>query len=173
MRRIVNKYVVENIYTLRNTVRLFSFIVSYFFSFLAKLFHIQPALWTHFCARTHTHIYSECILSVKLSDVWSCFAWFRSRARGDKPLHLTSHISYSTSEESSQRELENGETERRGLWAQWPIYFVHQNGLQYHTLLYTPAALLSDLGSDLSGFRVSDWGTLRSLVQSDPTSTEV
>ena len=72
-------------------------------------------MWTHTHTHTHTHtlsIWSS--LSVKPSDVWSCFAWFRRSARGDKPFHLNSYI-----KRSQRRRV--GESERE-MWAQWPIY---------------------------------------------------
>lgn len=62
------------------------------------------------CHIAHTcSTYSK--LPVKPHDIWSCFAWCRRRARGDKPLHVTPRISSNSQSEAwgaraSQRKRE-------------------------------------------------------------------
>lgn len=55
---------------------------------------ITAAFLNSSCEHTCTHTSSAYSSPpLKPSDVWRFFAWFRQRARGDKLLHLTSHIS--------------------------------------------------------------------------------
>lgn len=74
-------------------------IACFFLHFCCSLSQLNGCIYHLFCSgkRTLTHTYSSTCLPVKLSDVWSCFAWFRRRARGEKPLHLNSLISCSQS----------------------------------------------------------------------------
>lgn len=93
-----------------------------FFTPLPLLLHFLPIrstfmawfelMWTR-VHDTRAHMYAlvhgamqQPPLPAKPSDVWSCFAWFRSRARGDKPLHLTSPISCSQSRSGGERARE-------------------------------------------------------------------
>ena len=83
----------------------FLFLLSFIASLIPWFAHVNT--FSHTFTQTHTDTHTRTYwpwsgLPVKPSDVWSCFAWFRRRARGDKPLHLTSHISSSQSEENEQ-----------------------------------------------------------------------
>lgn len=112
---------------------------------------------THALACTHSKA-AQCSsrLPVEPSDVWRCSAWFRSRARGDKPLHLTSPISCSQGRSGGEQEraraikTEHVKRERERGRAMGTVTYIFcaaplWGKIQYHTAaLRAPAALLSD-----------------------------
>lgn len=99
------------------------------------------------CKHTFTNTYSGTCngLPVKPSDVWSCFAWFRRRARGDKPLHLNSHISCGQSKKKVAREIkvEHRERESCGHSDLYILQSFFQCKMQYHIVLCASTALFA------------------------------